>query len=186
MLKRKFGDRSEWSRVIERKYSQSYLDTREFKGFITLLKTVLVTEPLFVNYGEEKLCIVNNGYTWLQQFPIEKNHSVTTMFNANGEIIQWYIDICHKNAIEDNVPYMDDLFLDLILLPSGELIEKDADELEEAYLNGIIDKSLYDLAWNELNSIKGDIRKGEFKLVNLAIQHKNILINESYANKILK
>ena len=33
MLIRKFGDRSEWPRVIERKYSQSYLDTRVFKGF---------------------------------------------------------------------------------------------------------------------------------------------------------
>ncbi|MFJ8103040.1 DUF402 domain-containing protein [Lysinibacillus sp. NPDC096212] len=154
MLKRKYGDRAEWQRVIERKYSQSYLDTREFKGFITLLKATRVTEPLFVNYREKKLCIVDNGYLWLQQFPLKKNHSVTTMFDANGEIIQWYIDICHKNSIEENVPYMDDLFLDLILLPSGEVIEKDADELEEAYLNGIIDKSLYDLAWNELNSIK--------------------------------
>jgi len=110
MLKRKFGDRAEWQRVIERKYSQSYLDTREFKGYITLVKTIIVTEPLTVNYGEKNLCIVDNGYIWLQQFPLEKNHSVTTMFDANGEIIQWYIDICHKNSIEDNVPYMDDLF----------------------------------------------------------------------------
>ncbi|MFT9818197.1 DUF402 domain-containing protein [Lysinibacillus sp. NPDC056185] len=179
MLKRKYGDRAEWRRVIERKYSQSYLDTRDFKGFITLLKTTRVTEPLFVNYGEKKLCIVDNCYLWLQQFPHKKNHSVTTMFDANGEIIQWYIDICHKNSIEENVPYMDDLFLDLILLPSGEVIEKDADELEEAYLNGIIDKSLYDLAWNELNSIKRDLCKGEFKLVNLSKNHKDFLINES-------
>jgi len=37
MLKRKFGDRSEWPRVIERKYSQSCLDTKEFKGFVTLI-----------------------------------------------------------------------------------------------------------------------------------------------------
>lgn len=64
------------------------------------------------------------------------------MFNANREIIQWYIDICHKNSIDDNIPYMDDLFLDLIY------------------------------------SIKSDILKGEFKLVNLSIQYKNILIND--------
>ncbi|MGE8002383.1 hypothetical protein [Lysinibacillus sp. NPDC093216] len=70
MLKRKYGDRAEWQRVIERKYSQSYLDTREFKGFITLLKATRVTEPLFVNYREKKLCIVDNGYLWLQQFPL--------------------------------------------------------------------------------------------------------------------
>ncbi|WP_240620311.1 DUF402 domain-containing protein [Peribacillus acanthi] len=31
---------------------------------------------------------------WLQQFPWGKNHSVTTMLDANGDIVQWYIDIC--------------------------------------------------------------------------------------------
>lgn len=53
MLKRKFGDRSEWKRVIKRKYAQSYLDTKEFKGYITLLNTIKVTEPLSVSYGKK-------------------------------------------------------------------------------------------------------------------------------------
>ena len=51
MLKRKYGDRSDWKRVIERKYAQSYIDTNEFKGYITLLNTVKVAEPLSVKYG---------------------------------------------------------------------------------------------------------------------------------------
>lgn len=45
---------------------------------------------------------------------------------------------------------MDDLFLDIVLLLSGEVFQKD-DELEEAFLNGIIDKSLCfegGLRWN--------------------------------------
>lgn len=121
------------------------------------------------------MCIVNDGYMWLQQFPLDKKHSVTTMFNENDEIVQWYIDICYKNSIENNVPWMDDLFLDIILLPSGELIEKDADELEEAYAKGVITKSLYDLAWSELNIIKEQIESEKFQLVNLSNQHKDIL-----------
>lgn len=175
MLKRKFGDRSEWKRILERKYAQTYLNTKEFTGYITLLNTLKVTEPLSVSYGEKRVCIVNDGYMWLQQFPLDKKHSVTTMFNENGKIVQWYIDICYKNSIENNVPWMDDLFLDIILLPSGELIEKDANELEDAYAKGVITKSLYDLAWSELNIIKEQIKSEKFQLVNLSNQHKDIL-----------
>lgn len=88
MLKRKFGDRSEWKRVIKRKYSQSYIDIKEFKGYITLLNTIKVTEPLSVSYGKKSVCIVDDDYMWLQQFPLGKNHSVTTMFDANGDLVQ--------------------------------------------------------------------------------------------------
>ncbi|HWL24615.1 MAG TPA: DUF402 domain-containing protein [Ureibacillus sp.] len=176
MLKRKFGDRSDWKRVIERKYSQSSIDTNEFKGYITLLHTIRVTEPLFVRYGEENVCIVDDGYMWLQQFPEGKNHSVTTMFDANGEIVQWYIDICLHNGIEKGIPYMDDLFLDIVLLPTGEIIEKDGDEIEEALTKGIIDQSLYNLAWSEMKTIKSLIEKDSFDLIKLSNKHKETLI----------
>ncbi|WP_313770624.1 DUF402 domain-containing protein [Bacillus sp. S/N-304-OC-R1] len=148
MLKRKYGDRSEWKRILKRKYAQSFLDTKEFKGYITLLRTIKVTEPLTVSYGENEICIVDDGYMWLQQFPLEKKHSVTTMFDVKGNIVQWYIDICMENGLDRNIPWMDDLFLDIVLLPSGEVIQKDADELEGAFINGIIDESLYNLAWD--------------------------------------
>jgi uncharacterized protein len=39
MMKRKYGDRSGWKRIIERKYAQTYLDTEQFIGYITLLKS---------------------------------------------------------------------------------------------------------------------------------------------------
>jgi uncharacterized protein len=75
--------------VLKRKYAQSFLDTREFKGYITLLHINQVTEPLIVGYGNKNICIADQGYLWLQQFPMDKNHSVTTMFNTNGDVVQW-------------------------------------------------------------------------------------------------
>lgn len=178
MLKRKYGDRSEWKRILKRKYAQSYLETKEFKGYITLLHTIKVSEPLSVRYGENNICIVDDGYMWLQQFPLEKNHSITTMFDANGNIVQWYIDICLENGLDRNIPWMDDLFLDIVLLPSGEVIQKDDDELEEAFLNGIINKSLYNLAWDEANNLTELINNRSFELLNLSNKHKEILVNK--------
>ena len=143
MLKRKYGDRADWKRVEKRKYAQAYHNTKEFNGFITLLNTIKVTEPLITQYEDKEICIVDNGYMWLQQFPFEKNHSVTTMFDADGNLVQWYIDICLENGVENGVPWVDDLYLDVVVLPSGEIIQLDEDELEDALKTGIISKSLY-------------------------------------------
>lgn len=177
MLKRKYGDRSDWKRVLKREYAQSYVDSKVIKGYITLLHIIKVTEPLTVSYGGEKICIVDNGYMWLQQFPLDEHHSVTTMFDANGEIVQWYIDICLQNGIENDISWMDDLYLDIVVLPSGKVIVKDADELEDALSKGIIDKYLYDIAWNEVNKLKSLINKGEFELLSLSVHHKDTLLN---------
>ena len=177
MLKRKYGDRSDWNRILQREFAQSFLNSQEFTGYITLLHAIQVSKPLFFHYGEKNICIVDNGYMWLQHFPADKNHSVTTMFDHQGNIVQWYIDICLCNGIDNNRPWMDDLFLDIILLPSGEVIEKDADELEEALRKGIIPKQHYDLAWNEAKTLKNSITMGKFELLTLSNQHKGALID---------
>jgi predicted RNA-binding protein associated with RNAse of E/G family len=179
MLKRKYGDRSDWKRVLEREYAQSFLETETFKGHITLLKIVKAVEPLYVSYNDRSVCIVDDGYLWLQQFPSDKYHSVTTMFDAEGEIVQWYIDISYMNGVNsNNVPWMDDLFLDIIVLPSGELVQKDADELEEALLIGIIDNYQYNLAWEETDRIKANIKDGNFGLLRLSKDHKDVLLKK--------
>ncbi len=128
---------------------------------------------------------------WLQQFPIDKHHSVTTVFDEKGQIVQWYIDICYMNGVgEDNVPWMDDLFLDIIVMPSGEVIQKDSEELDEALFNGTIDKSLWDLARQEATMINSLIKDRKFTLLQLSEEHKDLLLRgtpkEDWRAKTLK
>lgn len=175
MLKRRYGDRSDWKRIIKREYAQSYVKNEEFTGYITLLNLIQVTEPLWVKYDEKSVCIVDDGYMWLQHFPDGQNYSVTTMFDSNGEVVQWYIDICNEIGIEHNVPWWDDLFLDIILLPTGEIIQQDEDELEEALINGWIDQRMYNLAWSQANKITTSITEGNFDLLNHSKIHKELL-----------
>lgn len=178
MLKRKYGNRADWKRVEQSKYAQVPLHAKEFQGYITLLNTVKVKKPLITQYGDREVCIVDNGYMWLQHFPFGKHYSVTTMFDAKGEIVQWYIDICLENGVEGGVPWMDDLFLDIVALPSGEFFLLDEDELEQAFKNGAISESMYRLAWNESRKIMKQLQNDEFMLINLAQEHKKILENE--------
>ncbi|WP_409274545.1 DUF402 domain-containing protein [Neobacillus sp. SCS-31] len=178
MQKRVFGNRPGWKRIIKRRYAQSYLDTQEFKGYVTLLHTVEVASPLVVDYEERQVCIVDSGYFWLQQFPEEKNHAVTTMFNSSGEVVQWYIDICLQNAAENGVPFYDDLYLDLVVFPSGEVILKDADELDEALAKGFINGAQYDLAWKEAEYLKRLLANSDFLLLKLAHDHRDLLLEK--------
>ncbi|MBK3496476.1 DUF402 domain-containing protein [Viridibacillus sp. YIM B01967] len=175
MIKRRYGDRSDWGRVLQRKYAQSYIDSKEFKGYLSLLSVEKVSDPLWITYNEQRICIVDDGYMWLQQFPQNKNHTVTTMFDSEGNIVQWYIDVCLECGIEKGIPWVDDLFLDIVLLPSGEIIHKDIDEIEEALTDGTINQEMYDLAWKEFNHVTELIKKGDFKLIQLSIEHKENL-----------
>ena len=178
MLKRKYGNRNSWKRIEKRKYAQTYLHTKEFTGYITLLNTVKVTEPLTIQYGEKELCIVDHGFMWLQHFPLEKNHSVTTMFDADGNVAQWYIDICLENGVDDGVPWMDDLYLDIVVLPSGEIFQLDEDELEHAFKTGTVSKRVYDAALNESREIMKLLNNDDFTLIKLAYEHKRMLEKE--------
>ncbi|WP_017185124.1 DUF402 domain-containing protein [Alkalibacillus haloalkaliphilus] len=178
MLKRRYADRSEWSRVKDRDYTQSYFDDDYFKGYVTLLKINQVSEPLDVSYGGREICIVDNGYIWLQHFPEGQHFTVTTMFNGKGEVIQWYIDLSLRNGIENAVPYYDDLFLDIVVLPNGQVFLLDEDELQDAFAHGMIDEDLYNLAYREANRLLWMIELDQFKLLNYIELHKEELMKK--------
>lgn len=175
VIKRKFGDRADWQRVLKRTYTQSYFDSPEYRGYVTLLSIEKASQPLWTKHNSKEICIVDDGYVWLQHFPENRHHSVTTIFDQNGSVVQWYIDICLKNGLENNKPFMDDLFLDIILLPSGLIIEKDKDEIEAALSMGIISKETYDLAWKEFNKVVSQVRNQEFTYLHLSQIHKEKL-----------
>lgn len=175
MLKRKYGNRHDWQRITKRRYAQSYLDAESFKGYITLIDMVKVREPLWVTYENRELCLVDDGYMWLQQFPFGKNHMVTTTFDQNGNIVQWYIDICQAYGTDNGIPTIDDLFLDIVALPTGEVYLLDEDELEEALTTDVIDQKIYDLAWTEAKRLLKEIKEGKFDLFDLADLHKKTL-----------
>lgn len=171
MLKRKYGDHANWKRVLKKEYTSLFFDEDQFRGNVTLLKVHQVSEASYYHYGEKSVCIVDNGYSWLQHFPDGQHYSVTTMFDSEGTLVQWYIDICFQNGIENDVPWMDDLFLDIVVLPTGEVIQKDADELEDAYSAGIINETLYKLAWNEADRINNLIRNHNFDILGKSKEH---------------
>ncbi|CAM3162156.1 DUF402 domain-containing protein [Filibacter tadaridae] len=173
MLKRKYGSRYDWKRVTERTYTELFIDSDPyFKGYVSLLHMKEVSEPLYMTYEGRTVCIADRGYFWMQHFPEGQYYSVTTVFDASGGIVQWYIDISKKiGYCTEHGPWMDDLYLDLIVLPTGKVIDKDLDELETAMKEKVITAHEYELAWSEFKRIKKVLANGVLNLKDITTAH---------------
>lgn len=153
-MKRKYIDRSKWERIESGKCVVVNTTTENFNGYISALFVEKVRNKLVCNLDKRQFCLVDDGYVWIQRLPIDKNWTITTMFDKSHNIIQWYIDITKQNSIDDyGQPFYDDLYLDVVVFPSGEIVLFDEDELKEALENGDITREDYELAYKEVEKI---------------------------------
>lgn len=165
MIKKRYADRRDWNRIKQRHYVQEQVENEVFQGQVTLLQLIEVASPLDVKYGDETIRIADAGYVWVQQFPSDAHHAVTSMFDATGQLVQTYVDICLRTGVEDERIYWEDLFLDLIALPSGQVLLIDTDELEAAREQGDVSQAEYALAWAEAKRLQKQLQDGSFPLV---------------------
>jgi uncharacterized protein len=153
-MKRTFADRPNWERVVEKRFKLTYVDDGELDGHLSIIYIDKVKEPLVIDVAEKSLCLVNDGFIWTQYFPRGSNYALTTMFDENRNIIEMYFDVCNGNNISPNgIPFYDDLYLDVVLIPSGEVILLDEDELKVALMQNEITKEQYNLAYLEANKL---------------------------------
>jgi uncharacterized protein len=83
----------------------------------------------------------------LSHFPDGARHAVTTKIDDGGRVIHWYVDVCRAHGLgADGVPWWDDLYLDVVVRPTGEALLLDEDELELALAAGYVTRAEYDLA----------------------------------------
>ena len=176
-MKRLLANRPDWKRILQKRFYCSYFESAEFTGYITLLCLDKVREPLWAKSSKKKVCIVDNNYSWLQYFPKGKHYAVTAQFNEYGQVAQWYIDICLRHGItENNIPWLDDLFLDIVVFPTGETELLDFEELQNALAVDEISKNEYDLAISESEKLMADISESRFTLFNLCQRHRQTLL----------
>ncbi|MCR5664709.1 MAG: DUF402 domain-containing protein, partial [Oscillospiraceae bacterium] len=75
-------------------------------------------------------------------------------FDDRGTLIEWYFDIAKSIGIENGIPFEDDLYLDMAIMPDGEKIILDEDELLAARNEGIISQDDLDGAYNTLRELE--------------------------------
>lgn len=177
-MNRTYADRPNWSRITEKRFNFDYIDDGDFRGFLSIICIDKVREPLVLDTLEDKLCLVDDGYIWIQHFPIDSNYALTTMFNKEQEVVEWYFDICNGNKVNDlGIPYYDDLYLDVVVLPSGEIKLLDEDELNDAFKNNEISKEEYDLAHYEAEKLIDIIKSEKFILIKNTEHYLNHMLS---------
>jgi predicted RNA-binding protein associated with RNAse of E/G family len=165
-MKRKHADRPGWSRIEKKSFGVKYIENNKFTGYIAKLKLEEVREPLWVTYCDEKVCIVDKNYTWIQYFPSDSHYVVTKMLDNHGQPVQWYIDICLDQGIDERgIPWFEDLYIDIVVLANKRIFVLDKDELDEALKSGDISYPEYELALNERQKLMRQISEGSFTLI---------------------
>ena len=158
-MKLKYADYPNWDRVNRKGYINKYFNNEEFTGNISLLTAEDVKEKLIVIKDNEEFVLVDNKFKWLEIYPENnKNIAVSVAIDDKDKILEWYFDIAKDTLItEKGVPYIKDLYLDVVLYPSGEIEMLDKDELQEALDNEDITKEDFNLAYKVANELIQEI-----------------------------
>lgn len=171
-MKRRWADRAGWARVLDRDFRVVRIETPEFTGHVTRLLLSQVSEPLYKCVGGRAYCLADSGYAWLQHFPAGENYTLTTMVDQGGSVVQWYFDIVAEQGIDERgIPWFDDLYLDIVVLPTEEAALLDADELEAALQVGSISAKQYELAWRVARWLLNDIERGAMPLLAASVDY---------------
>lgn len=160
-LKKRFANYiSEAEDVLEIKQKIKSIKEKDFSGDIYLNEFVKMSSPAFLENG---LCVRDNNYKWLQFYDDTSKICLTTIYDEKNEIVEWYFDIAREIGKENDVPYEDDLYLDVVLKPNGEVTLLDEDELKEAFERMEMTKQefdkVYEIAKNLMKKLQGNQEK---------------------------
>ncbi len=160
--------RREWKQFLRRKCLIAAVDTPEFAGHAGLLRILEVSEP-FVR----RVTLADSNYTWLQLAPEEGRWWLTVMYDPAGRLLQYYFDITARNFVADSgEPMFEDLFLDIVMQPDGDLILLDRDELDLALERGMITPALHAEALRAADELLAQLRGYEPKWRALCAREK--------------
>lgn len=155
-MKRKFADRRDDSDIIEKDYVLMDSNNPNFRGKMSLVVMKKVKNA-FIAYRPNGISevIADNGFKLMQFFFEDKKYSLTIFYDSNDHVLQWYFDIIADiYEMEDDTPYIDDMYLDLVVLPDGYSYVLDEDELENAVTKRIVSQKQYDDAYENLFHLK--------------------------------
>jgi len=146
--------------VLEVEHKIKAIDNEDFKGDIYLNNYIKISQPYFLEKG---LCIQDNNYKWLKFYDYNSKIQLTAVYNDKNEIVEWYFDIAKSIGKENDIPYEDDFYLDVVLTPTGKVILLDEDEFEEAFNRKEMTKEEYEdgyrNAYELIEKLKGNVDK---------------------------
>ena len=158
-LKKRYANRYEFQKNTI--YKIKSINSDEFTGDVCYYKFKSINGKINISNGT---CILDNNYEWLEFYDYNSKIKLSALYNNKKEIIEWYFDIAREIGNENGCPYEDDLYLDVVVNPNGEILLLDEDELKEAFDRLEVSKETYDMAYNEANNLMEKLKGNKDKL----------------------
>lgn len=155
-MKKRFAKPINHRSIEEYDYKMQEINEKEFFGYVSLVDIKKVKDEWYVpRKNGKKECILANGFKWVIFYPKEntENYTINAFYNQNNEIVEWYFDVIKVSGIENNIPYIIDMYLDLVISADGDIYILDEEELEEALNINDISKEDFDMAYKVLNKL---------------------------------
>lgn len=154
-MKIHYADRRNDKNILEKEFRLKDIDNAGFVGKVGLIKIKdLQKEFVGTRPDGSKTLLIAKGYNLMTIFPKNDKYSITVMYDNDWHILQWYFDILrYVCKYENGIPYSEDLYLDVVVLPNGEFYSLDKEELEEALIKKLISKEEYKMAYSTMNEI---------------------------------
>lgn len=159
-LKKRYADRYVGNRANADLKTMSVKD-EYFNGDIYFYNFVEVKDKILIPNGK---CIMDNNYKWLEFYDYSSKIKLTAIYDENSEIVEWYFDIAREIGKDNGIPYEDDLYLDVVVTPSGNVILLDEDELKEAYNKKEMTKEEFENAYKEAEQLMNKLKNNKDKL----------------------
>ena len=154
-LTKRFVNTRAQKAILKKKFVVDSVCDKYFDADISLLEMVETKTKWDVTRDDGRTeCILDSGYKWLGVYPKGESYAITGLYNKNNELVEFYFDMTKENGIENGIPYIVDIYLDLVITPNNEKYILDEDELEEALNEKILGKVEFDLAYETLHRLE--------------------------------
>ena len=172
--KKRFANAEKYAEnVIDRADSIKSFNTTHFVGDVYLKKYIHIKKKHLLYNG---VCIQDDNYKWLQFYQYNKRVCLTTIYDNNNNIVEWYFDIAKEIGKENGMPYQDDMYLDVVLKPNGEVVLLDEDEFEEAFERKEFTKEEYDKAYKTAYALMDILKNKQNEMKEFTDYYFNIML----------
>ena len=151
------------------------VNEKDFTGDIYLNYFKKISIPEIVGNG---VCIKDNNYKWLEFYDYSSKVKLTAMYDQNNSVIEWYFDIAKKIGKENEIPYEDDLYLDVVAMSTGEIMLLDEEELKDALTEMKITKTEFEIAYKEAKNLICKINGKADKLQKFTDKYLELMIKD--------
>lgn len=173
-LKKRYADRHIGNRATKTDFRNISVQDNNFKGDIYFYNFIEVQDKILIPNGKT---IVDNNYKWLEFYEYSSRVKLTAIYDENNEIVEWYFDVARKIGQENGIPYEDDMYLDVVVTPEGNVILLDEDELKDAYNRREMTKDEFDEVYKIAYDLMEQLRNNKEKLEEYTDKYLKQLLN---------